>query len=118
MGQREKKFCIPGERIKRLVRPMGACYATDRIVVGGESVGYMYRESGGFPQDAGWRFFAGDEPEDYLSDTANIGIYEVNTVANYDPDIIPYLDTPAPCAFEKIAGSRGYRPIDPPETGD
>ncbi len=25
----------------------------------------------------------------------------MNTIANYDPDIIPFLDIEAPCAFER-----------------
>jgi len=32
------------------------------------------------------------ESEDYASDPDNVGIYDVNTIANYDRDIIPLLD--------------------------
>ena len=31
----------------------------------------------------------------------NAGIYKLNTICNDDPDIIPLLNTPAPCAFER-----------------
>jgi len=37
-----------------------------------------------------------------------------NTVANYDPDIIPYLNTQPPCAFEKISGTNKYRRVELP----
>ena len=39
-------------------------------------------------------------------------VYAVNTIANYDPDIITHLETSAPCAFEKIPGSHEYRRVE------
>lgn len=110
-----KKFAVPGEDLRELVRPMGYCFASDRIMVDGEKVGYMYREAPDDEQDSGWRFFAGDETQAYSDDDANVGIYGVNTVANYDPAIIPYLETAAPCAFEKVAGTARYRAVERPE---
>lgn len=90
---------------------MGGAFATDRITVDGEKVGYMYREKVRRQEDSGWRFFAGDENKAYIDDLSHTEIYSVNTVANYDPDIIPYLDTVAPCAFEKIPGTNKYRRV-------
>jgi hypothetical protein len=111
----EKRFAIPKERIQQLLPPMGSCIASDRIMVDGRPVGYMYREAGNDPHDSGWRFFAGDESQAYADEASHFALYHVNTVANYDPDMIPYLSTPAPCAFEKVAGTKNYRPVDPPE---
>jgi len=111
-----KKFAIAKEQICPLVAAMGGSLATDRIMVDGQKIGYMYREENpDDPQDNGWRFFAGDESAEYLADIAHCGIYPLNTIANYDPDIIPYLNTPAPCAFEKIAGTHKYCPVDSPD---
>ena len=111
----QKKFAIPGDHICRLVPHNGGCLATDRIVVDASQVGYMYREDSDRTADTGWRFFAGDEDEAYFNDISKTGVYAVNTVANYDPDIIPYLNTPAPCAFEKARGTSKYvRVEDPP----
>ena len=101
-----KQFAIPKEQVKQLVPPMGGCFITDRVMVDGQKIGYMYREVSRRPEDSGWRFFAGDESQDYIDELSHTGIYAVNTAANYDPDIIPYLDTPAPCAFEKLAGGK------------
>ena len=44
------------------------CFATDRILVDGEKVGYMYREepADGNDWDSGWRFTAGDESQEYM----------------------------------------------------
>jgi hypothetical protein len=105
-----KKFKLsPGEIVK-LIPPMGRCMATDRITVEGSQIGYMYREAPRDERDSGWNFFAGDEPEEYLV-PENIAIYDVNTLANYDKDIIPYLATDAPCAFEKVKGSKAYKRV-------
>merc|ERR1712166_653832 len=79
----------------------------------------MYREEPGFPGDCGWRFFSGDEEEAYISDGENTGIYTVNTVANYDHDIVPYLTTAAPCAYDKkLEGSSGYKLVDDEEDSE
>ncbi|WP_302536862.1 DUF2185 domain-containing protein, partial [Clostridium phoceensis] len=75
--------------------PQG-CFATDRILVDGCRVGYCYREE---PEerdenwDSGWRFTAGDESDSYMDDPGRSGIYHLNTLCNYDPDIIPLLDS-------------------------
>jgi len=60
----------------------------------------MYREEPDFEDDSGWRFFSGDETEEYMNDADNCGIYEVNTIANYDQSIIPLLDAEIGSAFE------------------
>jgi hypothetical protein len=104
----EKVFAIPRDKMRRLVPPMGGCLATDRIMVDGAKIGYMYRERTDREQDSGWRFFSGDESQEYLDDLSHTGVYEVNTVANYDPDIISCLETAPPCAFEKVPGEDTY----------
>lgn len=80
------------------------CLATDRIMVDGCKVGYMYREEPdddtNFGQvDSGWRFFSGDEDDEYANTSENIGIYELNTICNYDEAIIPFLNAPYNSAF-------------------
>jgi hypothetical protein len=107
----EKRFYIPKEQVKRLLPPMGGCFITDRVMVDGLKIGYMYREQPNRPEDSGWRFFAGDESPAYIDDLSHTGVYAVNTAANYDAEIIPYLDTPAPCAFEKDFDGK-YRRVD------
>lgn len=82
----------------------GACLATDRITVDGMPVGYMYREEPDSETDSGWRFFAGDETDEYVNDPANLALYDINTIANYDPETVPYLTAPAGSAFAREAG--------------
>ena len=75
--------------------------ATDRIVVDGAPVGYMYRDKPSREEDSGWRFFAGDEDERYMADLQRHGVYDVNTIVNYDPDVFPFLDAEEGSRFER-----------------
>jgi hypothetical protein len=59
----------------------------------------MYRESPRDPIDSGWHFFSGEESQEYADEPGNFAIYDVNTIANYDPSIIAYLDAPMGSAF-------------------
>ena len=110
-AEMEKKFAIPREQIKQLVPQMGGCFITDRVMVDGLKIGYMYREQTQKPEDSGWRFFSGDETQKYIDDLSHTGIYAVNTAANYDSAIIPFLETPAPCAFEKDSVSGKFQRV-------
>jgi hypothetical protein len=95
-------FKLSKDQIKPLVRKMGGCFATNMITMEGKKVNFMYRET---PKkdmpDSGWRFFSGHENDDYINDPNNTQIYEVNTIANYDPDIIPFLESPYNSVFER-----------------
>lgn len=96
-----------------MVPDYGACVATDHIMVDGLRVGWMYREEPHAEVDSGWRFFSGAESEAYLDDPDHSGIYAVNTVANYDPEIIPFLDEPLGSAFERGPDGRLSAAADP-----
>lgn len=100
-----KRFKKTADQIKRLIPAMGACFATDHITVDGKKVGYMYREEPDNATDSGWRFFSGEEDQAYVDDGSHIELYDVNTIANYDPAIIPYLTAPTGSAFGRVAGS-------------
>ena len=88
----DKKFKLPKEQFKQLIEEgMGACIASDKITVDGLLVGYMYREEPQIDVDSGWRFFSGTEDQEYVDNPDNLMYYDLNTIANYDPAIIPYL---------------------------
>ncbi len=76
------------------------CFATDHITVLGKKVGWCYREqpTEGRP-DSGWRFFSGEESEDYVNDAQNTEVYDLNTICNYDPDVLPLLSAPVGTAY-------------------
>ena len=101
---RNRDYHVKAEDVKSLLpdwKGADGCIATNRITVEGRKVGYCYREEPDGGWDSGWRFTAGDESDEYLVDPNNAGIYKLNTICNDDPDIIPLLNTPAPCAFER-----------------
>jgi len=105
----EKQFKIKAENIKQLIIPMGACYASDKITVDGEQVSFMYREEAEFREDSGWRFLSGNENQEYANDPNNWAIYECNTIANYDIDIIDYLGSPLGTELERIQGTSEFK---------
>ena len=117
MSSSPKVFHIKGEAIKRLIPNMGGCYASDRITVDGMLVGYMYREKPGDEIDSGWRFMSGDESQDYIDNADHIGIYEVNTICNYSPDIIPYLNRPIGSALERSSKTGQLTSVPPQVEG-
>ena len=101
---RNRDYHVKAEDVKPLLsdwKGADGCIATNRITVEGYKVGYCYREKPDGDWDSGWRFTAGDESEEYMDDPNNAGIYKLNTICNDDPDIIPLLHTPAPCAFAR-----------------
>ena len=101
---RNRDYHVKAEDVKHLLpdwEGADGCIATNRITVEGYKVGYCYREEPDGGWDSGWRFTAGDESEAYMEDPNNAGIYGLNSICNDDPDIIPLLNTPAPCAFER-----------------
>jgi hypothetical protein len=109
---RQRQFRLRADEIKPLAEGRGGCFATDLITVHGRPVGFMYRQAPEFVSDSGWRFLAGTESQEYLDDADNLAIYDVNTIANYDPDIIPLLDAPAGSVFERAAGSGKFVAVD------
>ena len=96
-----KKYKINAEDIKKLINSSGSCIVSDKITVEGLKVGYMYRENPTNENDSGWRFFAGDESEEYTNNANNFEIYDLNTICNYDESIIPYLNSNIGTSFEK-----------------
>lgn len=57
-----------------------------------ERIDYMYHDepSPGYP-DSGWRFFVGDEPEEYVDNPDNSTVCGLNTICNISPDIMAFI---------------------------
>jgi len=90
------------------------CFATNRIIVEGKKIGFMYRD---IPKegkdDSGWRFTAGDESSEYMADENNFGLYDLNLLCNYYNDIIPFLNSDYGTAYYR--DERGiFQRVDPP----
>ncbi|MCL2326248.1 MAG: DUF2185 domain-containing protein [Proteobacteria bacterium] len=71
-----------------------ACVCSERVLCDGYRVSVMIREGAVESIDSGWRFFAGDESEEFLAEPTNFGTVHLNLVCNYSPDIIEYLNAP------------------------
>ena len=107
---RRKKLYMTAEEIKPLLESGQFGIATDKIMVEGSKVGYMVRNEPQeeHPEDSGWIFYEGSEDREYCEDSGHFGLYDLNTVANYDPDIIPLLDAPAGMAFFRGEDGKFY----------
>lgn len=101
-----KRYALSAEQIQPLATGRGSCIASDRVTVDGRPIGYMVREPVSEPDESGWTFVAGDETQAYMDDPDNLGLYDVNTLANYSPDIVPLLDAPPRSAFERDGSGR------------
>ena len=107
----DKNFKLTASQIIKLIEPMGGCIATDKITVDGEIVDYMVRENPENEMDSGWQFFSGTEDQDYIDNSENSSIYDLNTIANYDKAIIPYLNFPFGSKLERISGTDRFQII-------
>jgi len=86
---------------------MGLCLVSNLITLEGKKVGYMYREEiqEDAEDDSGWRFLAGTETEEYVADEKNSKVFEVETIADFDPAIKAYLHLPEGSELERTEGS-------------
>lgn len=107
-----KRFKLKGSDIRALVPGLGGCIASDKITVHGQRVAYMVRGEPAAPEDSGWVFTAGTESQAYMDDPANFEVYDVNTIANYDRDIIPFLRAPAGSSFERPGNEDDLEPCE------
>jgi len=114
-----KQFRLTPEQIQPVAVGFGSCLASDRITVDGMPVGYMYRENphSEWDSDSGWRFFGGDESQEYSDDASHFALYDVNTIANYDPSITEFLEAPPGSAFARNADGV-FVPEEPPVDPD
>lgn len=107
------KYFKSASDIRPIVGARGYCLGSKRITVDGTRVGYLYRETPDSPGDSGWGFMAGDESPEYSKDAGNFEIYDVNTIANYDEEIIQFLDHPVGCEYVRTE-SGGWRALKTP----
>jgi hypothetical protein len=105
-----KQFKLRAEDIQPLLISMGGCMATDHITVDGQAVGYMYREEGSHAVDSGWVFMSGHESQAYVDNPDNWAIYDLNTIANYDPAIMLYVALPIGTHLDRVPGTGTFKP--------
>ena len=101
-----KPFRLQPEQLRPIAVGYGAVIATDRIMKDGARIGYCYREHPDSAVDSSWRFFAGDETQAYGDDPTHLAYYDLNTIANYDPDIVTIIESGVGEAFERDASGQ------------
>ncbi len=83
---------IPKEREwASLLDANPGCFITKKAL-DAQFIGYMYHDEPhpDYP-DSGWRFFVGDESEEYINDPDNTTVCGLNTICNLFPDVMAYL---------------------------
>jgi len=101
------------EDIKTLVPEMGYSIVSNKVSVNGMKIGFFYREEPEEAEDSGWRFLSGTEKEDYVENPNNSKVFGINTVANFDRAIIPYLHLPPGTEMERVEGSDQFQAFEP-----
>jgi hypothetical protein len=97
----KKNYKLQAKDIKRMVPSMGGVFASDMITLEGKNVDYMVRQEPEHESDSGWIMYGGGETQEYIDDPTNISIWDINTMANYDPEIIPFLTYPTGTEVER-----------------
>jgi len=73
-----------------------------KVLVGNKlKVRFMYREKPDNDNDSGWRFFSGEEDQDYVDNPNNIAIYDIETILAIDDSVKAHLSSPIGSAFER-----------------
>jgi hypothetical protein len=88
-----------GKKSRRMT--MGYVLVSNRVMIDGVPVGYLYREKARLDgNDSGWRIFAGDETQEYVDDPANLALYNAAALLDAAPRLWDILTEDAPIAFE------------------
>lgn len=107
-----KQYKLSADEITPMAIGHGGGIASDMITVEGHPIGFFYRQKPDNDLDSGWRFLTGLEDEAYMDNGDNHAVYDVNTIANYDPDIIPLLTAPVGSVFERDEQTSRFVTVD------
>lgn len=78
-----------------------SAFVSARVARDGEPVAFMYREPTDRDHDSGWCLLAGNEPNEYLDDAANVLVLPLREVVSREPALEKYLARAAPIALER-----------------
>lgn len=79
-------------------------FITKRLVEENSKIGFAYREKSDNETDSGWRFFIGDESQDYVDNSDNLLLYSIENIIKIDDSIKSILNSEINTAFEKVDG--------------
>lgn len=90
------------------MKKFGYVLAPKVLVANKLKVRFMYREKPDNDNDSGWRFFSGEEDQEYVDNPNNIAIYDIETILAFDGDIEKYLLLPIGSVFEREDSSQDF----------
>jgi len=113
----------PGLDVEEPVGSNGHLVLASERVLGLDPVLLAYREAAANEQDSGWRFFHGDEDEEYTADPQNISLCPLSTFLELDPLLRVIINSPPGTAWERPSRvdswtRKGDDGDDPPEWGE
>ncbi|MDO4640413.1 MAG: DUF2185 domain-containing protein [Neisseria sp.] len=74
-----------------LTAALGRCIVSKTVTENNEPVGFAYRETPVFENDSGWRFFSGEESDEYTGNPENFAIHTLNDITSLNPALLPLL---------------------------
>lgn len=77
-------------------------FVTKRLVEEKSKIGFAYRENPDNDTDSGWRFFVGDENQEYVENPDNLLLYTIEDIIKLDDNIKSILNSEINTAFEKV----------------
>jgi len=88
--------------------PIGGVVVSKMITEQGNRPAFMYREKRSRKEDSGWRIFSGLEPQGYLDNPDNSGIYHPSTILKLDASMAPLLLKGVGSVFERKTDSDNW----------
>ncbi|MGF1704492.1 DUF2185 domain-containing protein [Enterovibrio baiacu] len=79
---------------------LGYVIVNKELIDNGKSIGYFYREEPDSNEDSGWRFFTGEETQEFVDKAENFVLYSASKLAALHPAILPFLGLNAPVELE------------------
>lgn len=83
-----------------LSHALDRCIAARTVYNQGDAVGFLYREEPVFEHDSGWRFFSGDETDEYTDDPDNFSVVSLSEITQSNPAIAALITQPEGSAWE------------------
>lgn len=104
----------PGRRVEEQVGENGHLVLASDKVIGPdrEPVLFAYREAGANDQDSGWRFFHGDEDEEFNAGPDNIALCPLSSLLGIDPTLRVIINSPAGTAWQRPTESDPWDPAE------
>ena len=94
------------------------CSVSKMVRVAGHPVGFLFRETPRDDRDSGWHLLAGPESAEYMADPANHAVYDLDSICEDHPEILPLLDAPVGSAFRRDRASGRFVEIEFAPPGD